>query len=150
VSQAADPGLLKVLEEQIVPRLLQEVPNQPSAAELAADPRRCRLTLIFDRAGYSPDFFKRMWALRIAVITYHKFPEGTWAEAEFTRQKVRLINGEETELELAERGVRVDHHSVWNFLHEQKLSFKKGRWSPASEVVPTSPGDVSNGPNTVL
>ena len=52
--------------------------------------------------------------------------------------------------ELAERGVRVDHHSVWNFLHEQKLSFKKGRWSPASEVVPTSPGDVSNGPNTVL
>ena len=109
VSQAADPGLLKVLEEQIVPRLLQEVPNQPSAAELAADPRRCRLTLIFDRAGYSPDFFKRMWALRIAVITYHKFPEGTWAEAEFTRQKVRLINGEEVELELAERGVRLSN-----------------------------------------
>ncbi|MFC2255231.1 IS630 family transposase [Labrys portucalensis] len=27
--------------------------------------------------------------------------------------------------ELAERGVKVDHHTMWNFLHEQKLSFKK-------------------------
>lgn len=105
VSQAADPGLLKVLEEQIVPRLLQEVPRQPTAAELAADPRRCRFTLIFDRAGYSPDFFARMWALRIAVITYHKFPEAQWAEEEFSARKVTLINGEEVELSLAERGV---------------------------------------------
>jgi len=79
VTQAVDPGLLKVLEEQIVPRLLREVPEQPTEAELAQDPRRCRFTLIFDRAGYSPEFFARMWALRIAVITYHKFPQGQWA-----------------------------------------------------------------------
>ena len=51
--------------------------------------------------------------------------------------------------ELAERGVKVDYHNVWNFLHEQKLSFKKGRWSRASAVGPTSPGDVSNGPTTL-
>jgi putative transposase len=51
--------------------------------------------------------------------------------------------------ELAERGVRVDHHSVWNFLHEQKLTFKKGRWSPASAAVRTSPGDVGSGPSTL-
>jgi putative transposase len=50
--------------------------------------------------------------------------------------------------ELAGRGVKIDHHSVWNFLHEQKLTFKKGRWSPASEIAPTSPGVVGNGPNT--
>ena len=109
VSQAADPGLLKVLEEQIIPRLLADVPGQPDEAELQANPWRCRLTLIFDRAGYSPDFFQRMWALRIAVITYHKFPGEAWAETEFTRQKVRLINGEEVELELAERGVRLSN-----------------------------------------
>ena len=103
--QAADPGLLKVLEEQIVPRLLREVPGQPSEAELAANPRRCRFTLIFDRAGYSPEFFARMWALRIAVITYHKFPKEPWAEEEFSSCQVRLINGEEVQLSLAERGV---------------------------------------------
>jgi putative transposase len=51
--------------------------------------------------------------------------------------------------ELAERGVKADHHTVWNFLHEQGLSFKKGRWSPVSEAVPTLPGAVSNGPNTL-
>jgi hypothetical protein len=105
VTQAADPGLLKVLEEQIVPRLLREVPGQPTPAELEADSRRARFTLIFDRAGYSPDFFARMWALRIAVITYHKFPEARWNPEEFSLRKVALINGEEVELALAERGV---------------------------------------------
>jgi len=112
VTQAADPGLLKVLEEQIVPRLLKEVPGQPSEQRLAADPRLARLTLIFDRAGYSPEFFERMWALRIAVITYHKFPEGQWEDREFIPQKVRLINGEEVELPLAERGVRLSN-GLW-------------------------------------
>jgi len=29
--------------------------------------------------------------------------------------------------ELAERGLKVDYHSVWNFVHAEKLSFKKNR-----------------------
>jgi transposase len=29
--------------------------------------------------------------------------------------------------EFAERGLKVDYHSVWNFLHAEKLSFKKNR-----------------------
>jgi transposase len=29
--------------------------------------------------------------------------------------------------ELAERGVKVDYRSVWNFVHAEKLSFKKKR-----------------------
>jgi putative transposase len=39
--------------------------------------------------------------------------------------------------ELADRGLKVDYHSVWNFVHEHKLSFKKKRWSPASGSVRT-------------
>jgi hypothetical protein len=107
VTQAVDPGLLKVLAEQIVPKLLAEVPGQPSAQELEANRYLARFTLIFDRAGYSPEFFKERWKQRIAVITYHKFPEGQWADEEFIRRKVRLVNGEEVELDLAERGVRL-------------------------------------------
>lgn len=107
VTQAADPGLLKVLEEQIVPRLLEDVPHQPSAEMLQANRYQARFTMIFDRAGYSPEFFERRWEQRIAVITYHKFPEGQWAEEEFSPRKVRLVNGEEVELALAERGVRL-------------------------------------------
>src|SRR5438128_8219236 len=30
-------------------------------------------------------------------------------------------------VELAERGLRVDYRSVWNFVHDEKLSFKKNR-----------------------
>jgi hypothetical protein len=109
VTQAADPGLLKVLEEQIVPRLLAEVPGQPSEEALAANKRLARFTMIFDRAGYSPAFFARLWAQRIAVITYHKFPQETWAREEFAKRTVRLVNGQEVELELAERGVRLSN-----------------------------------------
>jgi putative transposase len=29
--------------------------------------------------------------------------------------------------ELAERGLKVDYHSVWTFVHDEKLSFKKNR-----------------------
>jgi transposase len=29
--------------------------------------------------------------------------------------------------ELAERGLKVDYRSVWNFVHVEKLSFKKNR-----------------------
>jgi len=109
VTQAADPGLLQTLEDQIVPRLLAEVPNQPTEAELAADRWRARFTLVFDRAGYSPQFMERRWEQRIAVITYHKFPEGSWPVEEFTRRQVRLVSGQEEELLLAERGVRLSN-----------------------------------------
>lgn len=34
--------------------------------------------------------------------------------------------------ELAGRGLRVDYRTVWEFVHDEKLSYKKRRWSPAS------------------
>ena len=36
--------------------------------------------------------------------------------------------------ELAERGLKVDYRSVWNFVHAEKLSFKKKPWSPSSAI----------------
>ena len=47
--------------------------------------------------------------------------------------------------ELGERGVVVDYRSVWDFVHAEKLSYKKRRWSPASRTVPTSPDAARNG-----
>jgi hypothetical protein len=44
VSQAVDPGLLQVLEHDIIPRLEHDVPNQPSVEQLAADPLLHRFT----------------------------------------------------------------------------------------------------------
>ena len=74
VSRPVDPGLLEVLRTEIVPRLLADAPGQPTAAALAEDPLLHRFTLVFDRAGYSPEFFAEQKAQRVAVITYHKFP----------------------------------------------------------------------------
>jgi len=48
-------------------------------------------------------------------------------------------------LELAERGLKVDYRSVWAFVHEERLSYKKRRWSRPNSGAPTSRAGVSNG-----
>jgi transposase len=107
VNKPVDPGLLKVLEEDIVPRLEKEVPSQPTKEELEEDPLLHRFTLVFDREGYSPGFFARMKTLRIACLSYHKFPGDDWNDYEFQMRPVRLASGEVVEMELAERGIRL-------------------------------------------
>jgi predicted nucleic acid-binding Zn-ribbon protein len=104
LNQAVDPGLLQVLEHQIVPRLEQEVPDQPSAEQLAEDAKRHRFTLIFDREGYSPGFQRRMKDKHIACVTYHKYPGEQWPEEEFQACEVQLASGARVQMHLAERG----------------------------------------------
>jgi hypothetical protein len=104
VHHAIDPGLIQVIEQDILPRLDQTVPGQPHAEDLQADPLRHRFTLVFDREGYSPDFLRRMKAQRVACLTYHKFPGNDWPVEEFIPQRVPLPNGQVVEMHLAERG----------------------------------------------
>ena len=96
--------------------MLREVPGQPTAEELEADRYRSRFTIIFDREGYSPAFFREMWQQhRIACITYHKYPKEAWPESEFTETQVSLPNGEVVSLKLAERGSWIGdrHEGLW-------------------------------------
>jgi hypothetical protein len=112
ISSALTAGLLATLKSDIVPRLLAEAPGQPSGEELAAYPYRRRFTLVFDREGYSPDFFQSMWALRIACQTYHKYPGENWPLSEFAERVVELPHGESVRMRLAERGTRLGQN-VW-------------------------------------
>jgi len=112
VSYPVDPGLLQVLEHDIVPRLRADVAHQPTEEELQAEPLLSRFSLVFDREGYSPEFFARMKEQRIAVLSYHKYPGADWPQQEFSAHPVRLINGEEVSLQLAERGVRLSN-DLW-------------------------------------
>src|SRR6202045_5509387 len=112
VSQAVDPGLLQVLECDIVPRLDNDIPNQPSTNELDADPLLHRFTVVFDREGYSPDFFAKMKKRRIACLTYHKYPGDDWPKEEFVPTEVRLASGQQTTIRLAERGTKLSN-SLW-------------------------------------
>lgn len=48
--------------------------------------------------------------------------------------------------ELAEeRNLRVDYRSVWQFVHAEKLSYKKRRWSPPSKSARMSRDAASSG-----
>jgi transposase-like protein len=105
VDRPIDHGLLEALRSDIVPRLLKDVPGQPSAEELEADRYRARFVILFDREGYSPEFFKEMWQThRIACVTYRKYPQGDWPTAEFAEIETTLPNGDQVSLRLAERG----------------------------------------------
>jgi hypothetical protein len=112
VSQAVNPGILQTLADDIVPRLEQDVPNQPTAAELEADPLLHRFTVVFDREGYSPAFFATMKKRRIACLTYHKHPGEDWPAQEFSSTEIRLASGERTTIELAERGTKLSN-GLW-------------------------------------
>ena len=88
VTKPIDPGLQLTLREDLVPRLLLEVPGQPTAAELDANPLLPRFTLIFDREGYSPDLFAWLWTEhRIAILSYHKHPGPDWAAPSSVRTR---------------------------------------------------------------
>ena len=107
VSREVDGGLLAVLREQIVPCLEALVPARPQADPAAAQPQAPRFTMVFDREGYSPEFFLEMQQRHIAVLTYHKFAGAAWPPAEFKPCTVKLANGEQSTMQLAERRVEL-------------------------------------------
>ena len=108
IEKAIDPGMLKTLETDIVPRLLKDVPDQPDDDELTVFPEKCRFILVFDREGYSPAFFRKMWhEYRISCMTYHKYPDGKWPEEWFHERDVMMPNGECVTMALAEMGSKV-------------------------------------------
>ena len=102
ITQTVNPGLVAMLREQIVPRLLSDAP-QPSAEALAADPQLMRFTVITDREAFSPNLFAELATQRVAILTYHKNVVDLWPAEEFTRQTVSLYTSEKVELQLSEK-----------------------------------------------
>ena len=87
-------------------------PDQPSAQALAAEPLSRPFSIVFDREGYSPQFFREMKKLHIGVLTYYKFPGQDWSLSEFYPREVTLVHGGKVLLHLAERGVRLSN-GLW-------------------------------------
>ena len=108
VSTPFTTGLIEMLRNDIVPRLLEDVPSQPSEQELKKNRHLARFIMIFDREGYSPAFFKEMWEkFRIACMTYNKYPKEDWLEYEFEEQTGTGPHGENVTMMLAERGTYI-------------------------------------------
>lgn len=112
LNQPVDPGMLHVLSKDIIPRLIDEVPGQPTQEQLVADPLLHRFTVVVDREGYSPKFFFDLKKSRIACLTYHKFPEADWSAEEFSEHSVTLAQGQQSCMLLAERGVQLSN-GLW-------------------------------------
>ncbi len=104
INKPVDPGLIKVVEEDIVPRLECHFPQQQELFDHKEE-QAPRFTLVFDREGYSPGFMARMWKKGIACLTYHKYPQADWPESEFQEYEVTLSSGNRVTMQLAERGV---------------------------------------------
>lgn len=113
ITKAVDPGLIKVLKDDIVPRLLEDTPELVSEQELEENPLLHRFTLVFDREGYSPVLFAAMKKLRVACLTYRRSPGPDWPLEEFRVVPVTLSNGEKVEMRLAERGVFLSKGNIW-------------------------------------
>jgi hypothetical protein len=65
-------GLIKTLTDDIIPRLNKDVPNQPTQAQLDDNEKLHRYMIVFDREGFSIDFFEELARQRIAFCTYNK------------------------------------------------------------------------------
>jgi transposase len=103
IHQVVDPGLIQTIEQEILPRLEKMCSSSP-ASPLASAARPQRLLLVFDREGYSPDFFQRLRARHVSCLSYHKHPGTDWSLEEFQSQAVVLASGHVASMQLAERG----------------------------------------------
>lgn len=119
VSTPFNSGLINMLRNEIVPRLLNEVPHQPAQQELQENPLLARFLLVFDREGYSPEFFKEMWdEHRIACMTYNKYPKSDWDKSEFQEQTGAGTNGEDVKMLIAERGTLIGNSNKQLWVRE--------------------------------
>ena len=110
VNKEVDPGLITTLKQDVIPWLEVNVVKTPEQDKrLAEDPRAPWFTLVFDREGYSPELFQYLWQKRIAVLTYHKFPQEQWRQEEFLTHRVAVASGETVSMKLAERGTQLSN-----------------------------------------
>ena len=104
--------LEQAIEEMIIPELEQTklLPDKVEKTSLAPseDSTTPNCTLIFDREGYHPVFFKKLWEeKRIAVITYRKNVRDLWEDNLFTESKVIVLENEIT-MDIHEKEIVLD------------------------------------------
>lgn len=108
INKEIDHGLVQALREDVIPWVeANAVVSTEHQRRMDADKLQPRFTVVFDREGYSPDLFEELQQRRIAVLCYHRYPRGDWDLREFHEQTVKLVNGEQIKMKLAERETRL-------------------------------------------
>ncbi len=111
-------GLMSVMNNTIIPKLLQEAPDLKSTEELRANPRKpYKFLIVFDKEGYSMKWSKELWeSERIATSTYHKYPEDDWDEEEFNEVTIELPFGVIKKIKLAEK---IQYNKKYDFEYRE-------------------------------
>jgi len=103
IPKTINDGLVKTILDDIIPRLNRDVPNQPSQAELEANEKLYRYMLVFDREGYSIEFFEALTNQCIAFCTYKKNVDEDWPDEAFSDYEMVTESGDKENVRLAER-----------------------------------------------
>ena len=96
VTAEATEGLLTMMDQHLLPEIRRLV-----------GPRR-RVTLVFDREGWSPERFARWQEQRFDVLTYRKGQQSRWQER-FFAPVTGTVDGHEVVYQLAERQVKLSN-----------------------------------------
>lgn len=99
VTAEANDSLLSMLDKEIIPKL----------KELAG--KANRVTLVFDREGWSPKSFQRWYKAGIDVITYRKGKYDPWPEDCFIEVESH-VRGKAVKYLLGERSIKINK-SFW-------------------------------------
>ena len=95
VTAEANDSLLSMLDKEVIPKL-QELSGKGK-----------RVTLIFDREGWSPKSFERWHSQGVDVITYRKGKYDPWPEDCFIEVKSR-VRGKAVKYLLGQRSIKIN------------------------------------------
>lgn len=137
VNKTISPGLIASIKEDLLDRFARDVPNQPSQEELAKDKFRSRYMLVFDREGYSPDFFYDLWQERVSIATYKKHVTDKWDDAEFAEYTGKLPFGNEKTIKLAERGILLQNKGSQKKIWAREIR-KKSKSGHQTSIITTN------------
>ena len=99
--------LKDAIEQHIVPALIEDTKNIAPGE----DSTQPRFTIIFDREGYEPAFFAKLWEdHRVAVITYRKNIKDKWDKADFKSVETQ-VNDAKVIMQLCEKPVTLGKSS---------------------------------------
>lgn len=98
VTAEANNSLLSMIDKEILPEIREVVREDE------------RITIIFDREGWSPNYFKKWKEQKIDIITYRKGKYDMWPENCFIPESC-VKKGKKVEYKLGERSVKIN--DIW-------------------------------------
>lgn len=137
INKTISSGLIASIKEELLDRFDKDVPNQPSQQDLSEDELKSRYMLVFDREGYSPDFFYDLWKKRVSIATYKKHVTDKWDETEFAEYTGKLPFGNEKSIELAERGVLLQNKGSQKKIWAREIR-KKSKSGHQTSIITTN------------